>query len=224
MCGAWECFKRNNKHSFDHFRKDKKPMWIKKGLYIDCPNAHLLQMALLRAIHRGVSTEPNRDLLCSLNVWGLWQFYLGRSQPSCTADRFIKNLMMGILKTLQCFYLTDPNLRLNTRLSYVAALTTSNTCWLLHYKRCNLNHLHCPASTATCVAIIADGRVLANRFFFNCSNPFLVMTREQVNKPTKASLRLKFSWNKVVPLFGSNQGCIFCLTSSHPELTEECVC
>ena len=76
----------------------------KIGLLIYCSYAHLLPIALLRAIHRGVSTEPSRDLLCSQNVWGLWQFYLGY-QPSCTVDRFIKDLM-GILKTLHCFYLT----------------------------------------------------------------------------------------------------------------------
>ena len=33
---------------------------------------------------------------------GLWELYLGRSQPSCTVDRFIKNLIMGILKIFKC--------------------------------------------------------------------------------------------------------------------------
>ena len=122
-------------------------------------------------------------------VRGRWKFYLGRSQPSCTVDRSIKNLMMGFLKTVQCFYLTR-----SQPTSQHKAIICCSSYYLQHLLIASLKALQFESlpqlprlQHASQSLLLTD--MYWQKGFFNCSYPFSVMTREQVNKPIKASLR-----------------------------------
>ena len=122
-----------------------------------------------------VSTKPSRDLLCSQNVWGLWQFYLDRYQPSCSLhsrpvhkkldDVDFENIAMLLLDSIPTYVSTQGYhmLQLLQPPTLVDWFTKSVAIWITATT----------ASTATCVEIIAEWRVLANRIFFKLLLPIL---------------------------------------------------